>query len=94
MPLFELKCRSCQFVFDDFSPYLDPTQSEDFGKCPKCQKKTYERLVSRFRIGGQGDLREMTMHGCHDAHVPHEGHDHVHDHSDEGAKPIPPKHEE
>jgi putative FmdB family regulatory protein len=80
---FEFYCDSCKLKFEQ----LTSEQAPDKGKCPKCQNNHTRKLISRFAVGGQGDLRETTMHGCHDAHVSlpgesaapdhdHSGHDH------------------
>ena len=85
MALYEYFCETCQKRFEQITSSTDPDQ----GKCPKCQGKNTNRLISRFAIGGQGDLRETTMHGCHDhstghegdsgqSHDDHAGHDHSH----------------
>lgn len=65
MALLEFHCDSCKFKFEQITSEGDP----DRGRCPKCQKMETRRLISRFAVGGQGDLRESTVHGCHDAHV-------------------------
>lgn len=67
----------------------------DYGRCPRCQQTKTQRLVSKFRIGGQGDLRESTQHGCHDYtgldsghgqdHAGDHAHDHDHDHDHTGG---------
>jgi putative FmdB family regulatory protein len=81
MALYEYYCDSCQLRFEQITSASDP----DAGKCPKCHGKDSKKLISPFAVGGRGDLRESTMHGCHDCHVPtgpgHEagGHDHGHD---------------
>jgi putative FmdB family regulatory protein len=80
MALFEYFCDRCKLKFEQITSSGDP----DAGKCPKCKDKDKtNKLISRFAVGGQGDLRESTMHGCHDAHVGlGDGHDHGHDHGD------------
>jgi putative FmdB family regulatory protein len=65
MALYEYFCESCQYKFEQISSKLDL----DLGKCPKCQGKHTKKLISKFSVGGQGDLRESTLHGCHDCHV-------------------------
>ena len=79
MPLYEYYCGACKFKFEEISSSNDPIH----GQCPKCGKTETEKLISAFKVGGRGDLRESTLHGCHDAHVPHSadsddhsGHDH------------------
>ena len=93
MPWFEFECESCHKRFDQ----ITRSEKSDFGVCTHCGSKKSKRLLSKFAVGGQGDLRETTMHGCHDCDVPlsdgkspspetHEGHgthDHGHDHSHE-----------
>lgn len=66
MALREFRCKACKVKFEQITSDRDP----DHGKCPKCQSKDTEKLISKFAIGGQGDLRESTMHGCHGCHVP------------------------
>ncbi|MCM2323199.1 MAG: zinc ribbon domain-containing protein [Oligoflexia bacterium] len=66
MALYEYYCDSCRLKFEQLTSDRDP----DKGKCPKCQGNNTRKLISRFAVGGQGDLRESTMHGCHDCHVP------------------------
>jgi putative FmdB family regulatory protein len=61
MALREFKCKKCQYVFENIVSERDPHPSP----CPKCGEKEAERLLSRFAVAGQGDLRESTMHGCH-----------------------------
>ncbi len=80
MALYEYYCSGCQLKFEQITHSQDPDQ----GKCPKCGKKGAQKLISKFAVGGQGDLRESTMHGCHDAQVGLDGdhsHDHHHDHN-------------
>ena len=62
MPLLEFRCRACGHEFEQVTKDNDPTR----GTCPKCQSRDGERLISRFAVGGRGDLRESTLHGCHD----------------------------
>ena len=67
MALYEFYCEACDHRFEQIAR----SDSPDKGKCPKCQSKDRTRkLISPFAIGGRGDLRESTMHGCHDCHVP------------------------
>jgi putative FmdB family regulatory protein len=84
MPLFEYYCGHCKRKFE----FLANSSKSESPICPKCKRKSDEKLISQFAVGGQGDLRETTLHGCHDAHVDlepgHEGHDH-HDHHDHGS---------
>ena len=82
MPLYEYFCENCQTKFEQITSTQDP----DEGKCPKCNEKKTKKLLSRFAIGGQGDLRESTQHGCHDCPMGPEvdsssnSHDSQHDH--------------
>src|SRR4051812_38355031 len=71
MALFEFYCDTCSFKFEQITSSTD----EDSGKCPKCQNKNTRKLISRFSVGGRGDLRESTMHGCHGGchHISHKG---------------------
>ena len=66
MALYEFYCEGCKAKFEQLTSSSDP----DKGKCPKCNGNDTHRLISRFAVGGQGDLRETTMHGCHDCTVP------------------------
>jgi putative FmdB family regulatory protein len=82
MALYEYRCQDCRLSFEQITSTGDPDQ----GKCPKCQGKNTHKLISKFAVAGRGDLRESTMHGCHDCDVAlpdqggtshgHEGHDH------------------
>lgn len=65
-PLYEYFCETCDLLFEQITSFSDP----DSGKCPKCQSKDTKKQFSKFAVGGQGDLRESTLHGCHDCHVP------------------------
>jgi len=76
MALYEYYCDSCSKKFEQITSSTDPDQ----GKCPKCQGKNTRRLISCFAVGGRGDLRESTMHGCHGCHVPATGESHGHGH--------------
>jgi putative FmdB family regulatory protein len=77
MALFEFHCDACKLKFEQIVSSGDP----DAGKCPKCGTLKTRKLISAFKVGGRGDLRESTMHGCHDAHVaPDFDHSHSHDH--------------
>ncbi len=62
MALYEYLCRSCKAKFEAIQSHADSKSAP----CPKCGSKTSDKLVSRFAVGGRGDLRESTMHGCHD----------------------------
>ncbi len=68
MPLYEYQCQSCQVKFE-----VIESQSNQ-SSCPKCQSKEIKRLISCFAVGGQGDLRESTLHGCHDNYTGMENH--------------------
>jgi putative FmdB family regulatory protein len=80
MPLWEWFCDTCQHRFEQLTSVSQP--DPDRGRCPKCAKPDQtRRLISRFAVGGQGDLRESTFDGCHDARVePGSSHDHGHGH--------------
>lgn len=64
MVLYEYFCEECALVFEQITSNSDPEQ----GKCPKCSVKTHQKLISQFAVGGRGDLRESTMHGCHECY--------------------------
>ncbi|MGK5086157.1 zinc ribbon domain-containing protein [Bdellovibrionota bacterium FG-2] len=61
MALYEFFCESCKSKFEQITSSTDPDQ----GTCPKCHGKQTRKLISAFAVGGQGDLRESTQHGCH-----------------------------
>ncbi|HUP56081.1 MAG TPA: zinc ribbon domain-containing protein [Bdellovibrionota bacterium] len=84
MALLEFYCEPCKRRFEQISSSDDPTR----GQCPHCEGKETKRLISVFAVGGQGDLRESTLHGCHDHdHLTGDrydgsgGEDHSHEHS-------------
>lgn len=62
MALFEYYCENCKEKFEQITSKDDPNQ----GQCPKCQQKKTKKLISVFAVSGRGDLRESTLHGCHD----------------------------
>ena len=61
MALYEFFCTPCKLKFEQITKLDDA----DAGQCPKCLGRETERLISRFAVAGQGDLRESTLHGCH-----------------------------
>lgn len=67
MALFEYYCDACRLKFEQITSSTDP----DAGKCPQCRSSETRKLISRFAVGGQGDLRESTTHGCHGCHTGH-----------------------
>ena len=71
MPLYEFECGSCKKVWECHAP-VGSTEKQE---CPDCLRDSGSRIVSKFAVGGQGDLRESTMHGCHD-HSTGADHDH------------------
>lgn len=72
MALREFYCESCRIQFEQITSSTAETADPDYGRCPRCSSaKNSRKLISRFRVGGQGDLRESTIHGCH-------GEKHVH----------------
>ncbi|MGE0614442.1 MAG: zinc ribbon domain-containing protein [Bacteriovoracia bacterium] len=75
MAMYEYYCDGCKLKFEQITSSTDPDQ----GKCPKCQKKNTKKLISKFAVAGQGDLRESIIHGCHDVDVPHSHSDHESD---------------
>lgn len=79
MPLYEYWCGKCQAQFEQVTTLGD----SDAGQCPQCQEKSSHKLISRFAVGGRGDLRESTLHGCHDCDVSpsEEGHSHDEGHT-------------
>ena len=83
MPLYEYYCDTCKIKFEQIVTDSD----EDAGKCPKCKTKNTEKLISTFKVGGRGDLRESTMHGCHEGyHGPGiDEHGHKHDDGDDSG---------
>jgi putative FmdB family regulatory protein len=84
MALYEFHCEDCRKNFEQ----LTSSGDQDQGVCPACRGRNTRKLISRFAVGGQGDLRESTFHGCHDARVPlgpqcDSGPDHSGDHNHE-----------
>ena len=83
MAIYEFYCKPCRRSFELIISARDP----EMGRCPKCGGRDTERKISRFFVGGRGDLRESTLHGCHDqGWMPGEEGDlrpHSHDHSGE-----------
>ena len=69
MPIFEFKCLKCDQRFETL---VRATDSEP-PQCSKCQSNDLEKLITSFKVGGRGDLRESTFHGCHDHNVPMKG---------------------
>ncbi len=75
MPLFEYYCNDCKKVFEKIEGRSDP----DRGICPVCSRNHTESLISKFAVGGRGDLRESTHHGCHGPFDPNFSGDSSHD---------------
>ncbi len=65
MPLYEYACETCQGTFEQTSCFAESHQKQ----CPLCGNQRTKKVISRFLVGGRGDLRETTLHGCHDCHV-------------------------
>ncbi len=80
MALYEYHCTPCSKSFEQITSASDA----DAGKCPFCNGNETKRLISRFAVGGQGDLRESTMHGCHEYSGLAGGDGGGHDHSGHG----------
>lgn len=78
MPLYEYYCTPCSRRFEEISSGDAPSTA----RCPRCQTDSHERTIARFAVGGRGDLRETTLHGCHEYNE-HDDHSH-HDHHDHG----------
>ncbi|MBI3535803.1 MAG: zinc ribbon domain-containing protein [Deltaproteobacteria bacterium] len=75
MAIYEFFCNTCKLRFEQITSSHDPDQ----GKCPKCHKKKTKKLISKFWVGGRGDLRESTIHGCHDNYTGLDAAEHAHD---------------
>lgn len=74
MPLYDYRCKSCKHDYESIARGTDDAEA---ATCPKCGTAGAERKIVRFRIGGQGDLRETTeFHGCHSALDIDTGHKH------------------
>ena len=65
MALHDFTCRKCSPHFVS----LVRAQDSEPTACPKCKSTEVEKKIARFAVGGQGDLRESTLHGCHEANV-------------------------
>lgn len=62
-PLYDFKCEACQKTFEE-----SISIGAKVPPCPACGSDArVAKQVTSFRVGGRGDLRESTMHGCHDA---------------------------
>ena len=85
MALYEYFCSACKRRFEAIRSYRDSSEAP----CPKCATVSRQKLISRFAVGGQGDLRESTMHGCHGCHHVGPGHSHGHGHSSPESGPEP-----
>ncbi|MFN7952075.1 MAG: zinc ribbon domain-containing protein [bacterium] len=62
MPIYEFYCQDCHRIFNFFSAGVNTTKRPT---CPRCQKRTLERQLSRFATvksigdaGGGGDAGE------------------------------------
>lgn len=65
MPLYDFRCEKCASQFEEMASSAPDAETP---ACPACGSNAQvKRLVSGFRVGGQGDQRESTQHGCHDA---------------------------
>ena len=91
MPLFEFQCLDCKAEFELI------IHASDTPRCTHCKSIKLKKLISKFKVGGRGDLRESTDHGCHgpvftpDGKSEH-GHDHHgHHHDDHHDHPKPKK---
>jgi len=49
MPIYEYKCKSCGFTFED---YRAAGHADDETNCPKCGKPKVNRVLSPFATGG------------------------------------------
>lgn len=67
MALYEYLCKDCNELFEQI---VSGSSDSEPSSCPKCNGMKLEKLISKFTVGGHGDLRESTMHGCHEATVP------------------------
>ncbi len=70
MPLFDYECENCRYQFESLTRSSEVSGSEQTVACPKCSQPNPKKLISRFRVGGRGDLRESTQDGCHDCQMP------------------------
>jgi putative FmdB family regulatory protein len=59
MPIFRYRCNKCSREFDFLSGM---TRIEPELKCPSCNSKEVEKLLSGFRIRGRGG--EGSSPGC------------------------------
>lgn len=55
MPMYEFFCKDCNTIFTFFSKIVT-TQKTPL--CPKCQKNTLSRMISRFAITGKHSQKE------------------------------------
>jgi putative FmdB family regulatory protein len=52
MPIFEYKCKKCNYVFEVL---LGPSDAENKLKCEKCGSRKLEKLISAPSISVKGD---------------------------------------
>ncbi|NDD92258.1 zinc ribbon domain-containing protein [bacterium] len=60
-PVYEYSCELCHHRFEE----RVSSHESAAPACPKCGEDAAKKQISRFAVGGQGDLREGTLHGCH-----------------------------
>ena len=49
MPIYDFKCKSCKHKFEKL--IFKEEEIKEI-KCPKCESKDIEKLLTTFRIGG------------------------------------------
>ena len=50
MPIFEFRCKKCNYVFEEFV-FLSKTNFDDL-MCPECGEMNAEKLMSAFSSSG------------------------------------------
>jgi len=78
MALFEYHCQACTRRFEAITSFENSNEIT----CPHCANPSPKKLISVFKVAGRGDLRESTLHGCHDCDVTGPASDTGHDHSE------------
>jgi putative FmdB family regulatory protein len=61
MPIYEYRCNECKKTFSRLQKI---GAGSDGVKCPKCESKKVERLLSSFASTSSGDAPSPSAHTC------------------------------
>jgi putative FmdB family regulatory protein len=61
MPIYEYRCNECEHTFSRLQKI---GAGSDGVKCPKCESKKVERLLSSFASTSSGDAPSPSAHTC------------------------------